>query len=741
MIVVAFIVIVAFAWFFNPYDTRQGSLNQAQAFRMGNQGVTIKEIDRQRRILMAADEMGFPFITDLLAPGGFDVVEFTQNRLLLRGEARKLGIEPDEEEVNKAITEHQHFQNPTTSQYDEERYLDAVENTLQPNGLTAGDLRKLVADQLAMEKLNELLGSNLEVPESLVDMEYQRENEKVTASLVTFKKADFEEKIAPTDEELQAYFDELKDDLPSKDRRENTPPSELSEDERKAIEVLLSPEKREVAFAFFEEPKRPLPSQPATTTPSFDPLAPPPLLTPGTPSVTPGNTISLPPAESIQLPPAESIELPPAETIELPPAETIELPPAETIELPPADDESEPPGQAPTEETEATEESEPTPDAPTLGLDESNTILEAEPLPDAPEMDLDNLDLPTPEELGASDFDGAGLTDDPQPKEQPVLDLTNESGLAEIQPTEEPVSSAVSVENYEAKRLEYQKRVDEFYTKLLAEPDSFETLAQEYNVDYKTAGPFDQAEPPTDPTIPTEVVTAIFNARPETNQGVIDPPQGISPKGYYVVRILNVEEPAELSFEDAKEKLTESLKARDGATKLEELAKESHEKLAKAIEEGKSFADAAKELELEVREVDEFSSSKRPTGDHSQQILAASGKTTTGAISEVTDAADDKIIVYVSQRVMAPEEKAATNEDGPKLTPTPGSPPPAAPLDPDQAKENLSTRLLSQAESSMFDVWLADRRSEAQIVRDLDRVPAVPFVPASLRRFFQGGGF
>ena len=184
MIVVAFIVIVAFAWFFNPYDTRRGSgFNQEMAFRIGSEGVTVKEVERQVRVLQAANDLGLSFTLQLLQPT-FDVVDFTQNRYLLGKEARALGIDPSEEEVQKAIAAHAQFQR--NGSFSEDAYLDAIQNSLEPNGLVAGDLRELMADKIRLEKLEALLSSGVEIPPSVVDVEFQRNNERVTASVVDF---------------------------------------------------------------------------------------------------------------------------------------------------------------------------------------------------------------------------------------------------------------------------------------------------------------------------------------------------------------------------------------------------------------------------------------------------------------------------------------------------------------------------------------------------------------------------
>ena len=99
----------------------------------------------------------------LLQPS-FDLVEFAQNRLLLNQEARKLGIDPSEKEVEEAIAAHPNFEREADGGFSEDAYLDAINNTLKPAGLVAGDLRELVADKIRLEKVTALLASGASVP-------------------------------------------------------------------------------------------------------------------------------------------------------------------------------------------------------------------------------------------------------------------------------------------------------------------------------------------------------------------------------------------------------------------------------------------------------------------------------------------------------------------------------------------------------------------------------------------------
>ncbi len=693
MIVVAFIVIVAFAWFFNPYDTRTGgSLSEPIAFKIGSEGITVKEVERQTRVLQTANGLGFNFTMQLLQPT-FDVVDFTQNRYLLGREARKLGIDPSEEEVQKAIAEHPPFQRNGT--FSEDAYLDAIRNTLEPNGLMAGDLRNLVADKIRLEKLTALLSSGVSVPPSVVNVEYQRANEKVTASVIDFKLEDFETDIEVTDEELQTYYEEQKALVPSAERQLE---GRLEEAEQAALELIMSPEKRKIEFVFFEEPAAPVapPSTP-TTTPQVP--EPPLLLRPEAPGPPPGN-----PGGALTAPPIE-----------------LEVPPVDA-----ADDESEPPGQSPQEEKDGG--------------------LEIEPL-EAPPVTTDGeLELTPAEELG-SELNAGGLNDD-----LPSLDLDLEGGndpstsleldLEDLGVSSDPggasgsgggnvsPATAAAMEDHAAKVDAYLAKVDSFYTAAIESEaaDPLNAEAAKIGMEVQTTDFFAEDDPPEDPKVPAKLVTVTFKGSLENDRGILVPVEGVSPKGYYVARLLDVQESREQSLAEVKEDLREALVREKAIEAMEEAAKSAREKLVAGLEEEKAFAELVAELGLTVRDIPEFSVRNRPTGeDDAAEIVAAASTTTTGSVSEMQQPEDKAILVHVSQRVAA--EELADAE-----TPTASTPPGATPP---QTKEALTESLERQASSGMVRLWLADRRESADIVRDRTRVPPRIYFPQNL---FGGGG-
>ncbi|MFT4637834.1 MAG: hypothetical protein ACI8T1_001147 [Verrucomicrobiales bacterium] len=674
MIVVAFVVIIAFAVFFSPYDARDGNLNQAIAFRMGNKGITVKEVDRQTRILQSATDLGLSFTSQLLQPT-FDVVDFTQNRVILAEQARKLGIDPSEGEVQKALAEHPQFQRD--GKFSEDAYLDAITNTLKPNGLVAGDLRELMADKIRLDQVSALLSSSSEVPDTLVDIEFQRERELIKASVVDFKLEDFEKDLEVTDAELQTFYDEQKALIPSQERQAER---RLDAEQVAAMDLMMADEKRKVEFVFITAPIAPIAAPPVA--PGF---APPPMLTPGPGSLAP------------------------------PP---ILIPPAGDESEPPASDESEPPGQAPS-------------------LDDAAAALEIEPLP-APPIG-DDLDLTPADQLGG-DVNVGGLGEDAP---VPTLDLGGNLDLGgpELQMAPDfnaPGASAGANDgDYQTQLRAYEEKADKFYTALSDTlkdaPESadgqLKALADADGLEVKTSELFTQEELPASPIIPTEYATTIFKTTLESDNGLVVPVEGLSPKGFYIGRLLEIIESTEYTFDEVKDELRKAVIKKKAGEKMKEAVNAAREKLIAALDSGKSFADAMKEQGLTSRDIPEFSINKRPAGaENVTEILQAVPKTTTGSVSELTEAGDNALLLYVSQRVAASEAPPAAPEQ-PVV--------PGAPADPAAEKKSLAGRLKSQASSSAVGLWIADRRTQADIARDIDRMPPRIYFPWSRG----GGGF
>jgi len=142
-----------------------------------------------------------------------DRTDFIMSLVILRKEAERMGIQPTAAEVKEAIPQLPLFQQPWVN-------AAYVQNTiLGPNGFTDGDLANLVKDYLCFQKLRSLIGAGLSAVPSEAARLYTKSNQRYTASVVRFDRADFTKDIQITDEEIRTYYEENKEGLNSEARR------------------------------------------------------------------------------------------------------------------------------------------------------------------------------------------------------------------------------------------------------------------------------------------------------------------------------------------------------------------------------------------------------------------------------------------------------------------------------------------------------------------------------------------
>ena len=172
--------------------------------------------------------------------GADDPTDFVMSLIVLRREAKRLGVEPTAEEVRTAVPNLPLLRFQTN--LDDEMIRN---NLLGPRGLTEGDFFQLVKDYLTWQRIQDLLESGLRVPESEIDKRYLREYQQFTAFLAEFDRSKFEDQVTITDADIQEYYDANAESLLSAEKRAFrtvtfTPPAEAEEmtEEQKSKQKL-----------------------------------------------------------------------------------------------------------------------------------------------------------------------------------------------------------------------------------------------------------------------------------------------------------------------------------------------------------------------------------------------------------------------------------------------------------------------------------------------------------------------
>ena len=218
MIVIA-ILAVPFVFYFNQTDF--GAQRSTDLGRIYDRPVTQVEFTRNARILNLSSTLGLTLGQDLMmsnvASESEMYVEFTWNRLTFLHEAEQLGIRPSPREITDYVKTLARFR--TDGNFDLNKYNDFTKSTLPSLGLNEAQLEEAISDQLALNRLKDLLGIGMQVSESESKENYEKAYGKMDVTVVRLRNEDFEKDVKTTDEDISKYFEAHKAELKSEEKR------------------------------------------------------------------------------------------------------------------------------------------------------------------------------------------------------------------------------------------------------------------------------------------------------------------------------------------------------------------------------------------------------------------------------------------------------------------------------------------------------------------------------------------
>jgi hypothetical protein len=233
MIVIA-ILAIPFIFYFNK--TSWGVPRVNDIGRIYDRPVTQVEFQRSARLLSLAQALGLTMWHELTAGAQSEAdlyVNFTFNRLVLKHEAQKLGIQPTDKEIENFVQTLRPFRGDTGN-FDPNKYTEFTQTRLPSLGFKEAQVEELISDQLSLNRVKELLGTGLQVAESESMEYYQQTHGKLQVAVVRFRQDDFQKDVKITDEDIAKYYEAHK--------------AELKNDEKRKVEF--------VAFTFSEEEKK-----------------------------------------------------------------------------------------------------------------------------------------------------------------------------------------------------------------------------------------------------------------------------------------------------------------------------------------------------------------------------------------------------------------------------------------------------------------------------------------------------
>lgn len=222
-LVVIVFLLSAFLGFDTGTSIFGNSPGGTSAATVGGEEVSLEEFEREYRQTedqyrqMYGEQFSPELAKQIRLP--IQVLDRLVTQKILIAEAKKLGLQVTDQEMQEAILAEQAFKNPEGRFIGEEAYV----NLLQANGFSVATFEQQVRNQLLLEKLNNLLLANAYISEDEVRKAYGEQVERAKIRYVQVAGAgatggNVEPQI--TDAELRSYFESRKEQYRLPEQRE-----------------------------------------------------------------------------------------------------------------------------------------------------------------------------------------------------------------------------------------------------------------------------------------------------------------------------------------------------------------------------------------------------------------------------------------------------------------------------------------------------------------------------------------
>ena len=213
-------------------DVTGGSASGQAVLKIGGRTYNDKEynklgqgaFDLASSLARSGDFGLYQFIMSLSAgaTGQDDAAEkFFIGRMLIRQAKSEFGVYPGEEEISEYIRSLRAFTGED-GKFNAENYRNFVEKGIGRLGMTEADLRELASDVLASKKITTLVGTGLGVNRDVVSQLLALDNQQIDGEIARLNIDTYESAIEPTDDEIKAYWENIKDAFTTEPRRKFT---------------------------------------------------------------------------------------------------------------------------------------------------------------------------------------------------------------------------------------------------------------------------------------------------------------------------------------------------------------------------------------------------------------------------------------------------------------------------------------------------------------------------------------
>lgn len=202
---IAIIAIVFIFYFGYSFTSRDG----VKVATVNGEYISGQEYNRAYRNLLQALQREYKSVWSENLIKAFDLENRAFNNLvnekLITQEARKLGLDVTDKEIQDRILAYPAFQ--FNGRFDPERY----QWLLKQNGIKAEDFEAEISQQLLREKVEQFLTTFIPVTKNEVLDQYRFNNQEIKIGYVHFNPGNFKGSVKVDEAELTSFFDESKE--------------------------------------------------------------------------------------------------------------------------------------------------------------------------------------------------------------------------------------------------------------------------------------------------------------------------------------------------------------------------------------------------------------------------------------------------------------------------------------------------------------------------------------------------
>jgi hypothetical protein len=243
------------------------------------------------------------------------------------------------------------------------------------------------------------------------------------------------------------------------------------------------------------------------------------------------------------------------------------------------------------------------------------------------------------------------------------------------------------------KTADFTETVRTFYSETDKPDAKLAALAAAQKLKVETTELFAEDAPPEALKEIESLVSAAFDLD-ATEQPISDPVQ--TEKGYYFAELIKVEEPKQQELAEVQEKIRESLIEQKAKEAMATSVNDTREALAAALKEGKKLEDIAKEKNLTLSPLPEFSPNMPPADlANAYDIAKEAEGAAAGGVTKPIPTENGVLLVVVNEKELRKREEGDTTREG------------------------VQTSLTTNEREQVFRAWFGRQKEEANLKFEL----------------------